>query len=192
MKAYRKYPSLKESVVLHWPITNTLWHMVRKQLLRRAPLTTSSVATSIRLQQHICLHRNHWQQCYILCLVLLVVSGTQCISKQIDTLTSPNCLWLTHSARDRERWVYILCYVLYILHRDRDREWGLMACIPISPFPVPFPVPCSVNEPLHVPTISPFLWVAPLIFLTLSVNSTIKLHWTHFKQCRKRQRWRFV
>ena len=48
-------------------------------------------------------------------------------------------LWLVHTARDRdwERWLYILCYVLFTLHRDqdrdRDREREPMGCIPISP-----------------------------------------------------------
>ena len=35
----------------------------------------------------------------------------------------------------------------------------------------------------HVPSASPFLWAALLIFLTLCVNNIIKLHWTHFKRC---------
>ena len=50
---------------------------------------------------------------------------------------------------DRERWVYVFCYVLFTLHRDRDRdrERGPLGSIPIFPFP--FPVPCSVNEPLE-------------------------------------------
>ena len=51
--------------------------------------------------------------------------------------------WLIHTARDRERewdreqdqerWVYVFCYVLFTLHRDRDREGerGPLGSIPI-------------------------------------------------------------
>ena len=35
----------------------------------------------------------------------------------------------------------------------------------------------------HVPSASPFLWAALLIFLSLCVNNIIKLHWTHFERC---------
>ena len=53
----------------------------------------------------------------------------------------------------RKRWVSILCYVPYTLHRDRDRNREpLFSIVPILgpvPVPVPVPVPCSVNEPLE-------------------------------------------
>ena len=45
----------------------------------------------------------------------------------------------------RTRWVSILPYVLYTLHRDRYME-PLFSIVPI-PIPVPVPVPCSVYEP---------------------------------------------
>ena len=45
--------------------------------------------------------------------------------------------------RDRDRWVSILHYVLFTLHRDREREQGPLGYIPIFPFLVP----CSVNAP---------------------------------------------
>ena len=36
------------------------------------------------------------------------------------------------------------------------------------------------EQEINVPSMSPFLWAAPLIFLTLHVNSTIGLHRIHF------------
>ena len=49
-------------------------------------------------------------------------------------------------------WVSILCYVLYTLHRNRDKNREpLFSIVPI-PFPVPIPIPaqvlCSVFKPL--------------------------------------------
>ena len=46
---------------------------------------------------------------------------------------------------------FLLHYVLYTLHSDRDRDREpLFSIVPIPvPVPVPFPVPCSVYEPLH-------------------------------------------
>ena len=65
-----------------------------------------------------------------------------------------------------ELWVYILCYVLFTLRRDRDR--GRMGSKPISPpgpvlgnrfllYPVPFPVlQCEQYTPFSVPVPFPF------------------------------------
>ena len=81
-----------------------------------------------------------------------------CITVPLST--APEVLWLIHTALDRERerdrewdrerWVYVFCYVLFTLHRDRERERGPLGSIPIFPFPVSVPFPCSVNEPLDV------------------------------------------
>ena len=53
---------------------------------------------------------------------------------------------------DWERWVSVLCYVLYPLHRYRDRDREPLFSIVRIPVPVPVPVlipiPCSVYEPL--------------------------------------------
>ena len=56
----------------------------------------------------------------------------------------------------RKWWVSALCYVLYTLHRDRDRHREpLFSIVPISfPVPVPVPLPWSVYEPLG-PHVSP-------------------------------------
>ena len=48
----------------------------------------------------------------------------------------------------RRWWVSILRYVLYTLHRDRDRHTESLFSIVSMPFPIPVPVPCSVYEPL--------------------------------------------
>ena len=42
---------------------------------------------------------------------------------------------------------FLLHYVLYTLHSDRDRDGEPL--FSIVPIPVPVPVPCSVYEPLH-------------------------------------------
>ena len=42
---------------------------------------------------------------------------------------------------------FLLHYVLYTLHSDRDRDREPL--FSIVPIPVPVPVPCSVYEPLH-------------------------------------------
>ena len=84
------------------------------------------------------------------------------------------CTVHTTQGQRRERWVSILCYVLYTLHRDRDQ--GTMGSKPISPpgllpgnrfllylvpfsvrqceqyTPFPVPVPCSVTEPSELST----------------------------------------
>ena len=49
---------------------------------------------------------------------------------------------------NRKQWVSVLPYVLYTLHRNRDRV-SLFSIVPIPvPVSVPFPVPCTVYEPL--------------------------------------------
>ena len=46
-------------------------------------------------------------------------------------------------------WISILSYVLYTLHRERDRE-SLFSIVPIPfPAPVPVPMPCSLYKPLE-------------------------------------------
>ena len=58
----------------------------------------------------------------------------------------------------REWWVSVLCYVLYTLHRNRDRDREtLFSIVPIPLLvPVPVLVSCSVYEPLQC--ISSLLW----------------------------------
>ena len=67
------------------------------------------------------------------------------ITKINSKALTPVDLWLVHTVRDvdrerererdRVRWISILCYVLFTLHRDRGQEWewerGPMGCIPI-------------------------------------------------------------
>ena len=48
------------------------------------------------------------------------------------------------------------------------------------------------EQEINVPSMSPFLRAAPLIFLTLHVNSTIGLHRIHFSTVRKQWCWRYV
>ena len=52
----------------------------------------------------------------------------------------------------QEQCVSVLCYVLYTLHMDRNRNMEPLFPILLVPFPVPvpvpFPVPCSVYESL--------------------------------------------
>ena len=53
---------------------------------------------------------------------------------------------------DGKRWVFVLRYVLYTLHRGREQLFSIVP-IPVPvPVPVPFLVPCSVYEPLLEPT----------------------------------------
>ena len=60
-----------------------------------------------------------------------------------------------------KQWVSVLCYVLYTLHRDRDRYMEPLSSI------VPIPFPCSVTKPsVPVPVPGTASVIKPLMSIT--------------------------